>query len=1146
MQRLRIKRTMARVAMLLIMMLTTASAWASIKTVTYTYTDQMRTQGRLYLTFTATGDVNASYQVEVTGAEHSASFTLGDIHVSWASNDTYFACGNFGGWVISGTASYPNWTFTISCDNYYIDNVKYYNQRNELRREQANDTKSCAITTNNQAFGGTAFGIHSFTVTMSDTPAYKLHYMVDGSEVSGHGNPAYYESATGATLTNLSKTGYTFDGWYDNDGYTGSTISSIAAGTTGEKTFYAQWGLITYNITYEKNGGHFQGIYTLKTSYNITTNTFDLLTPARDGYYFRGWYEDEDFAGRAVTQIKQGSTGDRTFYAKWEQWETQGNGTKWNPYKISSEADLRALATKVNGGDECEGVYYQQTCDITITGGDWIPIGNRDNCFVGNYDGGNYTISGININSTSDRQGLFGYVAGTPDQKWGFIQNIILENSTIAGGSYTGGIVGCVVNAHVHNCHVRSSVTVQAGADGADKFDKKFGFGGVVGYFHNGTVKGCTSMATVNDGGHANVKNFGGVIGHMKQITYTATATNCYSHGVNPIGKTESGTATNVERVYRMRCTDGSVSLPDEVSATDGFYYNGRGYYKAGVTIPLTITIGEPPVGYDIVVTHTGNNVITPNEDGEYVYTVGTVNKAFSATTHVSPLLGWTSSYTPDGTTNPYIINNTDGWDLLCDALQDNTTWNRFDGKTVRLDDDISVIRMAGSSDHEFMGTFHGGGHTLTVSYENTDNNEKTAPFSYVNGATIRNLIVGGTITGTAYRAAGVVGETGTNLSHITNCMSSVDISSGRYTGGFSIGGNVAIEGCVFNGKIVGTEYSGGFVGYSNSALKITNSLFDPQDGSSISGGTFYYNGGGSATMTNCYYTRTLGDAQGNAASSSATLPANIGTVGTAYSVSGITPYTHGIAYDNRYYMTPEALSFVDNTANDVAAIDGYFATVTLSGRTLYKDGDWNTLCLPFGVTIANSPLAGDNVVAMTLNTTTSGLSGTTLTLNFENALETIPAGTPFIIKWATKDAPATDLVNPVFSSVVINSTPTAVTSTDGKVSFKGTYSPVEWDTENKSILFVGANNKLYYPQPSGGQNPYLNAFRCYFELSDGSQAREFVLNFDDGEATGIKTTNSTNYTNSDAWYDMSGRKLSGKPTKAGLYIHGNRKVSIK
>ena len=148
---------------------------------------------------------------------------------------------------------------------------------------------------------------------------------------------------------------------------------------------------------------------------------------------------------------------------------------------------------------------------------------------------------------------------------------------------------------------------------------------------------------------------------------------------------------------------------------------------------------------------------------------------------------------------------------------------------------------------------------------------------------------------------------------------------------------------------------------------------------------------------------------------------------------------------------------------------------------------------------------------------------------------------------------PGSSILNPIFYGAAITAaeplgiTPGLAPGTngDGSVTFLGTYDPIEWATENKSILFLGSGSTLYYPKPNGDQNPFLNAFRAYFDL-DGASAREFVLNFDDGEATGIKTTNSTNYTNSDAWYDMSGRKLSGKPTKAGLYIHEGKKVSIK
>ena len=249
-------------------------------------------------------------------------------------------------------------------------------------------------------------------------------------------------------------------------------------------------------------------------------------------------------------------------------------------------------------------------------------------------------------------------------------------------------------------------------------------------------------------------------------------------------------------------------------------------------------------------------------------------------------------------------------------------------------------------------------------------------------------------------------------------------------------------------------------------------------------------------------------------------------------------------------------IALVDNADNSglITGVNGLTLNVTLQDRTLYKDGDWNTLCLPFDVTIANSPLAGDDVVAMTLNTTTSGLSGTTLTLNFDTAPATIPAGTPFIIKWGEQEGKTgylgTTIENPEFTGVTIDNTDRSVTSADGNVTFKGTYSPITWSEENKSILFVGTSNTLYWPQPKEGQNPHLNAFRAYFELSDGSQAREFVLNFD-GDVTGIveAEANSTLYTlhsKLSEWYTLNGVKLSGKPTKSGLYIHGNRKVVIK
>ena len=230
------------------------------------------------------------------------------------------------------------------------------------------------------------------------------------------------------------------------------------------------------------------------------------------------------------------------------------------------------------------------------------------------------------------------------------------------------------------------------------------------------------------------------------------------------------------------------------------------------------------------------------------------------------------------------------------------------------------------------------------------------------------------------------------------------------------------------------------------------------------------------------------------------------------------------------------------NNADNTTIISnnlGAGKNVILSGRTLYKDGDWNTLCLPFDMTTQQVTDQLEPSGLMTLES--SSFSGGVLNLNFVDATEVV-AGKPYIIKWTTSD----NLVNPTFTGVTISNA-IANVSTDF-ADFKGTYAPIVWETENKSILLVGEDNTLYWPQSSGGKNPSIGAFRAYFDLGNNTKVREFKLNLGvDNESTGIQTTNFPNDMNeADAWYDMSGRRLSGKPTKAGLYIYGNKMVAIK
>ena len=289
----------------------------------------------------------------------------------------------------------------------------------------------------------------------------------------------------------------------------------------------------------------------------------------------------------------------------------------------------------------------------------------------------------------------------------------------------------------------------------------------------------------------------------------------------------------------------------------------------------------------------------------------------------------------------------------------------------------------------------------------------------------------------------------------------------------------------------------------------------------------------------------------------------------------------------------------LDNAENStiIAAADGNSLDVTLLGRTLYKDGGWNTLCLPFSIGDATAndghhfdgtTLAGATVMELDIAGTydtdkQTGFDAATgtLYLYFKDATA-IEAGKPYIVRWDKAedyvDDNAHNLVNPVFSGVTIDNSTEAidrktVTSTDDKVTFTATYDAQAFTSENRSILFLGAKNTLYWPKPrltnpeavfNATDNPYvpvtIGVFRAYFQLNGitasdpddpeqgGGTIRAFVLNFsEDSEAQGIMTTNYTDSTNAtDAWYSLEGRKLDKAPTRKGLYIVNGRKVVVK
>jgi len=240
-------------------------------------------------------------------------------------------------------------------------------------------------------------------------------------------------------------------------------------------------------------------------------------------------------------------------------------------------------------------------------------------------------------------------------------------------------------------------------------------------------------------------------------------------------------------------------------------------------------------------------------------------------------------------------------------------------------------------------------------------------------------------------------------------------------------------------------------------------------------------------------------------------------------------------------YETELELANAGDNTQKLFEWDECEANVTLTGRTLYKDGKWNTLCLPFNVTLAGSPLEGADVRTLSSASLTDG----TLTLYFtaKDAVTELVAGTPYIIKWTADanyvDDDAHNIVAPVFSGVTIDNTDNSIKS--GDIEFKGNYDAQSFDGESKNILFMGEGSTLHSPI-SGAS---IGSCRAYFEIAGGAEVKAFNLNFDGGD-TGIEEIVNGKLPIDNSWYSLDGRKLSDKPSRAGVYINNGRKVVIK
>lgn len=191
------------------------------------------------------------------------------------------------------------------------------------------------------------------------TTNYTITYNLNGGK-NNKSNPAKYNSKTKTIkLKDATKSGYTFGGWY-SDANLKKKVTQIKKGSKGNITLYAKWE--RYTITYQLNGG--TNNKSNPSNYNKNTKTIKLKNPTRKGYDFLGWYRDTKFK-KKVTQIKKGSKGNITLYAKWESNADYkivynlngGNNSKSNPTKYNKKTKTIKLKNPTRTGYTFSGWY---------------------------------------------------------------------------------------------------------------------------------------------------------------------------------------------------------------------------------------------------------------------------------------------------------------------------------------------------------------------------------------------------------------------------------------------------------------------------------------------------------------------------------------------------------------------------------------------------------------------------------------------------------------------------------------------------------------------------------------------------------------------------------------------------------------------
>lgn len=958
----------------------------------------------------------------------------------------------------------------------------------------------------------------------------------------------------------------------------------------------------SFTISYNLDGGT---VATPNpTTYTSASSDITLNNPTRAGWTFTGWTGTGLNGAQMTVTIAQGSTGHRHYTATWtaDELATDDSGA----YVIGTKDDWNRFCARVNSGNNYWGETVKLTADIgtaqdpvTTKAGGVVGIDVRD--FQATFDGQGYTLTvnyidgapfQFTINARISNLHVTGNITANSQFAAGLVSKayygLTIENcrssvaisSSVSGDGTHGGLVGVAYqdnnsNVNITGCLFDGSMTTTNGTDRC---------GGFIGWSYN------SSLTTLSN----SVLKPSSVSNGMLEKTFVRynsdtapTITNTYYVHVDNLtenqGK-EAHTITAGENVSSVAiggtATEYNVSGITAYEGSNGLKYGSTVYAGISDAVDLALT-ANPPTNYIVdtytasagtitAQTETSATLTMPNENvtigAVFLFNASYIDENGIAQTHGANELTSSDEALASGW---YVVNEDVAFSNRI-VVSGTVNLILADGKTltasagVNVPENSSLIIWGQSSGTGKLTAQPGFSNQAAIGGGNEGGEG-------VNNSAGTITIYGGKVTATSWAGAGIGGG-GTYVDNMQSYGSfggTVNIYGGTVTAqggmGAAIGGSSGCTGFTVN-------IYGGTINATSGAMAAAIG-----GGDQSTGGTVNIHGGNITANAIDYGGSTDGFGIGSGPSYKSPTTVNLSWTNatdriTATSYNGTVNLkkafqdTDGATWsaaDNistkpdgkTLYPANTLLFLADNADNsaDISAANGNTRNVVLSGRTLIKDGKWNTLCLPFNLTAAQIAAHKDFAGAKLMELNTNGKNGFyttdgTLYLAFKEATA-IVAGVPYLVKW---DAAGDDFTSPVFSGVTIDAkASTTVSDADTglqEVQMVGCYSPVSVVADDKSILFMGGDNTLYY----SAENRNIRSCRAYFSVpylkqNPGAKTRAFRLNFGGEEVTGIlEVSADSKEMTDDAWYSLDGVRLSGKPTQRGIYINNGNKVVIQ